>query len=164
MDMGDDAEVRRWLAVHNAAFRHRWGLEEYRRAILEHPHFVIRHTIFVIEGDTPLGVASAGTFRRNPSVGVGHYLGVVPGARGRGLGRALVLERFRLLREARVGVGESETTLSRTSSLALHLNLGFRPKYELDPWNSPDEASPLLRALANARLRRLHHRFGHILA
>jgi GNAT superfamily N-acetyltransferase len=159
MDMADPAEVATWLAVHNDAFGHVWGVEQFRGAILEHPHFEVWQTFFVMDGATALGAASIGVFRRNRDVGVGHYLGVSPKAQGLGLGRELVLYRYRALRDSGIAQCESHTHIGRARSLWIHFECGFVPKLRFDDWNTPNTATAPVRALTNARLKALHRRW-----
>ena len=53
LDVLDPTDARAWLAVHNAAFERAWGLADYRRAILDHPHYDVTPLLVV------LAVASA---------------------------------------------------------------------------------------------------------
>jgi GNAT superfamily N-acetyltransferase len=159
MDMRDPAEVATWLAVHNDAFAHTWGVEEFEGAILGHPHFDVQRTFFVLEGDRALGAASIGVFRRNRAVGVGHYLGVSRTAQGLGLGRELVVHRYRALRDGGIAQCESHTHIGRVRSLRIHFDCGFVPKVRFDEWNTPNTAMPPVRALTNARLRSLYRRW-----
>jgi GNAT superfamily N-acetyltransferase len=159
MDMADPDEIATWLAVHNDAFGHTWGVEQFRGAILEHPHFEIRRTFFVTQGDRTLGAASIGVFRRNPRVGVGHYLGVSGEAQSLGLGRLLVLHRYHALRDSGIRECESHTHIGRVRSLRIHFECGFAPKVHFDDWNTPNTATPPVRAITNARLKALYRRW-----
>jgi GNAT superfamily N-acetyltransferase len=158
MDMEDPADIRRWLAVHNAAFGRDMGIEGYRAGIVDHPHYEIRKVLLLLDSEGPLGSAAAGAFRRNPEVGAGHYLAVAKRARGSGLGRLLTRWQGWELYNLGVRRAEGETQISRTASLMLQFALGWEPKYRFDDWNTPDHVSPLVRAITNARLKRLYER------
>jgi GNAT superfamily N-acetyltransferase len=159
MDMGDAADVATWLSVHNEAFGRSWGAPEFEGAILGHPHFDVQRTFFVEDGDRALGEASIGVFRRNRAVGVGHYLAVSPAAQGLGLGRELVVHRYRALRDGGIRQCESHTHIGRVRSLRIHFECGFVPKLRFDEWNTPNTATAPVRVLTNARLRSLHRRW-----
>jgi GNAT superfamily N-acetyltransferase len=159
MDMHDEADISTWLRVHNDAFAHDWGPAEFQGAILGHPHFDVQRTFFVLDGDVALGAASIGVFRRNRDVGVGHYLGVSRRAQGLGLGRDLVVYRYRELRDAGITQCESHTHIGLVRSLRIHFECGFVPKLRFDHWNTPNTATPPVRALTNVRLRVLHRRW-----
>ena len=152
-------DARVWLGVHNEAFRRAWGLTDYRRAMLEHPHYDV-HGIFLVQHeDEPVAVAAYALYRRNRNVGCGHYGAVVTAHQRRGLGRALSVLRYRKLCELGVTHVEAETTVGRNPSLLVQFGIGMRPKFRLDDWNTPDAAAPLTRRIANIRLKRLYRRF-----
>ncbi|HXY92125.1 MAG TPA: GNAT family N-acetyltransferase [Acidimicrobiia bacterium] len=159
MNMGDAADVRRWLDVHNAAYQHQWTETEYRNVILEHRHIRVSRTFLLDVDGQIVGTASIGRFRRNENVGVGHYLGVVPSEQSHGLGRVLVAYRYHALRDEGVTECESQTQIKRVSSLRLHFAFGFVPKWHLDEWNNPDTWSAPVRAITNVRLYALHRRW-----
>lgn len=159
IDANDPAVLDQWLAVHDAAYGERWGADEFRARIVEHPWFDIRHTYVASDDDGPLGIASAGLFRRNESVGIGHYLGVTPRARGRGVARALLARRYRALCDDGVTRAESHTLLGRTDALGAHFSAGFVPKTALDPWNPPPRPDVARFAEATEVLVELHRRW-----
>jgi len=160
MRMHDEAEIAAWLEVHNDAFGSAWGAEDYEREILHHPTVAVWHTYLILDGPRAIGAASAGVYRRNPEVGVGHFVGLRRAAHGRGLGRHLVLYRYHRLREAGIRLCESETTLRNHESLGIHFACGFRPKPRLDAWNSPDPGDALQRGITRWRLRRFYRRWS----
>jgi GNAT superfamily N-acetyltransferase len=151
LDPNRPADVDAWLSVHNPALGHGWGPDDFRREVVDHRRVDVHTTYLLLEGDDPVGVASVGVFRVNPTVGVGHWLSVRPDRQGRGLGRLLTAHRYHQLAGEGIEVAESQTHLARRGSLAIHFGLGFRPKYRLDPWNNAPP--PLaLRLQADARL------------
>lgn len=160
MRMHDPADIAAWLEVHNDAFASAWGVADYEREILRHPTVAVWHTYLIMDGDRAIGAASAGVYRRNPEVGVGHFVGLRRAVHGRGLGRHLVLYRYHRLREAGIGLCESETTLRNHESLGIHFDCGFRPKLRLDAWNSPDPGDALQRWITRLRLRRFYRRWS----
>jgi hypothetical protein len=159
LDALDLADARAWLAVHNAAFQRAWGLADYRRAILDHPHYDVQGIFLVEHEGRPVAAAAYCLYRRNRTVGCGHYGAVVMAHRRRGLGRALSVLRYRKLRELGATRVEAETTIGRRPSLLVQFGLGMRPKVRLDDWNTPDAAVPLARRMANVRLERLYRGF-----
>jgi len=159
LDALDLKDARAWLAVHNEAFERTWGLADYRRAILDHPHYDVQGILFVEHEGRPVAAAAYCVYRRNRNVGCGHYGAVVTAHRRRGLGRAMSVLRYRKLRELGVTRVESETTVGRSSSLLVQFGLGLRPKLRLDDWNTPDTAARLARRIANVRLEHLYRRF-----
>lgn len=160
MRMHDPADIAAWLEVHNDAFDSAWGAPDYEREILHHPTVAVRHTYLIMDGARAIGAASAGVYRRNPEVGVGHFVGLRRTAHGRGLGRHIVLYRYHRLREAGIRLCESETTLRNHESLGIHFACGFRPKPRLDAWNSPDPGDALQRWITQVRLRRFYRRWS----
>jgi len=159
LDPRDLKDARAWLSVHNEAFGRSWGLDDYRRAMLDHPHYDVLG-IFLVEHEAgPVAVNAYGLYRRNPQVGCGHYGAVVPAHQRHGLARALSVLRYRKLLEHGVTRVEAETTNGRRPSLLLQFGLGMEPKYRLDVWNTPDTAAPLVRRIANLRLEQLYRRF-----
>jgi GNAT superfamily N-acetyltransferase len=159
MDTDVTSDVLAWLEVHNDAYEHTWGSSDFEQVILEHPVVRVDRTFFILRGDDPVAVASAGVFRRNEAMGVGHYLGVKRGSQGFGLGRAIVTHRFAWLARAGITAAESQTHISRHHALRVHFDLGFRPKYRFDAWNSEDPVSRPVRLLANGRLWTLHRQW-----
>lgn len=156
MDMQDRHDVGRWLALHNHAFGRNWGTADYRSGVVNHPHYDILRTIFLVDSRGPVAASSLGVFRRNREMGIGHYLAVAPRGQGRGLGKNLARYRYRALAELGIRRTEAETQIVRTASIRAQFGCGLQPKYRFDHWNTLDSASPLPRAIANVRLKRLH--------
>lgn len=156
MDMSDPHDVAHWLSIINDAFSRSWTTASFKRNVLEHPHVKVYQTLFLTVENRPIGVASIGVFRRNESIGVGHYLAVRESWQGRGGGRHLTLVRWNMLKKRGIRLGESETTLKRRRSILLYFTLGFRPKEGLDYWNSTDNSLGIIRFIA---WRRLHNMY-----
>lgn len=159
IDHDDAADVSRWLAVHAAAYGPGWSAQDFRERVVDHPWFAIRRTYLAVDEVGPVGTASIGVFRRAPQVGIGHYLGVDPRARGRGVGAALLRHRYASLRHDGVTACESHTHLGRIDALRSHFACGFVPKVRLDHWNPPHPSPWWLQAAANRRLVGLHRRW-----
>ncbi|MGQ0811189.1 MAG: GNAT family N-acetyltransferase [Nitrospiraceae bacterium] len=159
MDMQDADDIRLWLEIHNDAFHPPWNRKEYDYVILNHPTKLITTTYFIMENGSPIGAASVGVYRRNPEVGVGHYLGFKKDARNRGLGKWMTLFRYHQLRPRGIFLCESETRMSHERSILIHFDCGFRPKLALDYWNTPQSESAALRFLTSHRLTRLYRRW-----
>jgi GNAT superfamily N-acetyltransferase len=156
MDMDDRADVQRWLAVHNEAFGRRWAPDEFRRTVLEHPHYEIQETFFLCDPHGVVGAICLGVFRRNRSIGVGHYGALVPRCQRRGLGTQMFFFRCRRLAERGLTRSEAETQIKRAGTLHIWFACGFEPKYRLDHWNTPDESPAFVRAITRRRLQRIH--------
>ena len=156
MDMADEADIRAWLDVHNDAFERNCEPDVYRRCMVEHPDLIVRSTYFLMHGDDAVGATSIGVFRRNPEVGVGHYLQLQKRYHGRGLGKYLFLFRCHKIKEFGVAACENITDISRKKALFIHFDCGFQPKLRSDHWNSPDRVSPLVRAFGNYQLAKLY--------
>jgi GNAT superfamily N-acetyltransferase len=159
MDPTDGRAISEWLEVHNSAYGHSWERDDVERAILRHPFIDVAATFVVREEGRMLAAASVGTYRRRPDLGVGHYLGVRPEARHRGLARELVFHRYGWLAGRGVTAAETQTHIGRVGSLRIHFEGGFEPKYRLDPWNNPENVSRPVRALTSLRLRRTFGRW-----
>ncbi len=152
MDPDDPADVERWLSVENAAFDRSWTAENHRLAMVENPVVAVIRTYLAERDGLAVGIASIGTFRGNPEVGVGHYLGVHPSAQRCGLAAALCSHRYRALAGEGIEVAEAQTHVHRIGSLRSHFGLGFVPKLRVDPWNSMTPVDGPLRDEANRRL------------
>jgi GNAT superfamily N-acetyltransferase len=159
MNMLDDGDVRTWLDIHNDAYGRSWDRAQYEAWILHHPHVDVLHTYLLYQDARPVGAGSAALFRRNRTIGVGHYVGVRKAYQGRGFGSRLMLFRYHRLRELGVASFEMETTISRRRSLWAHFNCGFKPKPRFDDWNTYDQAAPWIRALTRVRLERLYQQW-----
>ncbi len=160
MDPSAASDLGQWMEIQSDAYGGTdWGPAEFRRFVLDHPHVEVRHTWFAMDADQAVGVASAGVFRRNPEVGVGHMLAVRSAWRGRGVGMHLALHRYHALAAEGIRVFESETTPHHPASIRLHFACGFRPKTRLDPWNSADETNAVRRFIARRALERLYRRW-----
>jgi hypothetical protein len=156
MDFEHRGDVERWLSLHNDAYGRRFGVSDYRTAIVEHPHYDIRRGMFLFDRQGAIGFAAAGVFRCNPEIGVPHYITVTTRAQGRGGGVLLGRLQGRAMSDLGVLVAEGETQISRVRSLCMQFSFGWRPKYQFDVWNTPDNASPIVRSITNRRLRRLY--------
>jgi GNAT superfamily N-acetyltransferase len=152
LDGDDPAEVARWLVVVNAAFGRTWIQENHRLAMVDNPVVEVDRTFLVERDGEPVGTASIGRYRRNPEVGIGHYLSVHPSAQRHGLAVALCSHRYRAMAQTDLVVGEAQTHLHRIGSLRAHFRCGFEPKTTIDPWNSLTPPSGPLREEADRRL------------
>jgi GNAT superfamily N-acetyltransferase len=159
LDLNDAEDSSTWLSVHNPAFDHTWTRREVQRAMLDHDHIAVTRTFLLSTDDRPAAVASIGHFRRAPQIGVGHYLAVLPSMQHAGLGRAITVHRYNVLRGEGFRACESQTHIGRVASLRLHFDCGFTPKRGLDAWNNPDTWSTPERAVADLRLYWLHRRW-----
>jgi hypothetical protein len=159
MDMDDRGEVDRWLHVHNHAFGRDWGEGDFREMVVEHPHYDIQCTFLLYDREGALGTVSIGVFRRNAQMGVGHYIAIHPRAQASGLGKQLAFHRCGALGELGVTHAEAETQIARVASVRMWFSCGYEGKRQPEAWNTPDECSPLERAIADRRLARLHRKW-----
>jgi hypothetical protein len=159
MNMADPAEVGLWLSIYEDAFGRPAGPEDFRQLILEHPHVVVTHTFFILDGEEPVGVFSSGHFRRNPSVATRHYIAIVRRFQGKGLA-------LRVLRNIASPPGdgyscfEGESTIGRKAAHALAFDRGSRPKYRRDYWNTPVSTHWPMRVVAAVRLWLQYHQWA----
>jgi GNAT superfamily N-acetyltransferase len=160
MEMRHPPDVERYLEVHNSAFPQPWGPRDFEGAILENPSKRITRTFMILERGRAIAAASIGVYRRNPQVGVGHYIGVRPECQRQGIGSWLALYRFHRLAEEGLATVEIETRLRYRASILLHLGLGFRPKPSPDSWNSPQSETPELTRATAAAVRELLAAWG----
>jgi GNAT superfamily N-acetyltransferase len=158
VDFDDETEVAAWLTVHNDAYGRQWDAHDFQRAVLDHPHLRVTDVFLLVDDGGPVAQTAIGYYRRNESIGGGHYSGVVRRAQGIGLGKQMAAYRLHALREAGFRVCENETTIGRTRSLQIGFELGFRPK-PLDYWNSSAPVRPAVRMLTDARLQVLYRRW-----
>ena len=154
--MGNRTDIDLWRGIQTEALNREWTMDNYRISMLENPELRTLRTFLLMEGDDAVGAASIAAFRRNESIGAGHYIGLAARARGRGLGRVLMAYRYRELHKLGYEASESQTHARRVDSLRAHYSCGFRPKYRLDYWNAGADAPRVLRTLANLRVRGLH--------
>jgi GNAT superfamily N-acetyltransferase len=159
MDPQDMTDIARWIALYKDAFGRDVGPAGYRSAILDHPHYELVRTAFIVDSQGPVAVMSSCVFRRNPEIGVGHYFAVAPRAQARGLGKVLSGEHARTLTARGVWRAEMETQITRPASIKLGFGFGYEPKYKPDEWNTPDQAGRIFRAAANVRLWRLYRSY-----
>jgi len=100
------------------ALRLKWTDEE----LWEHfqdPHV---HLLVAYRGDEPVGLAEVELEDREASVA---YIGVVPKARGQGIGRALLAEAAKLAQKKGATLLRVRAHDHETGALELHRNLGF---------------------------------------
>jgi GNAT superfamily N-acetyltransferase len=152
MDAGDPREIGAWTRIQRQGFGAQIEEDAFDRLVLSHPAYDIRHTHFLLEDGQPVGAASGGVYRRNPSIGVGHQVTVLPHLRGRGLGRHLILYRYHALHADGIRLFETETTLFYRQGIVNNFSVGLQPKLRRDSWNQRDDASDLQRLIANALL------------
>jgi len=157
MSLDNELHIREWLNIMNQAFPGHWQKQNYVDSITNHKFYDVLHTYFLMDGEKYVGVVSEAVFRRNPEVGVTHYLGLDTNYSGRGLGKYLILYVLHKMK-SRVDINscEGETTLNYRISLFIHFDFGFCPKMKADYWNTPNTASILMKALANYKLNFLY--------
>ena len=135
----DDAEGL--ARVLSAAFETPWTPVSARAELLDHPQ--VPTTYLVERGGEVVATASYQLKDETPAAGWVHWVGVHPGARGLGLGEALVhavLARSALAGHAHVLLTTDDF---RLPAIRTYLRLGFAP----DPWH-PSHPARWARALA----------------
>lgn len=100
---------------------------------------LFHRTSLVIDGDgSPdaflVGILSAS----EPQHAYIHFVGVSPAVRGRGYGRLLYEEFFRLARAAGRSTVSAITAPANTGSAAFHQAMGFTVTGPVDDYNGPD--------------------------
>jgi mycothiol synthase len=75
--------------------------------------------------------------RWEEGVGYVDYLAVASHARGRGLGRAMLLHGFAALRAAGLGVAELSVQGENASATRLYESVGMRPVWTIERWEKP---------------------------
>ncbi len=75
--------------------------------------------------------------RWEEGVGYVDYLAVASRARGRGLGRAMLLHGLAALREAGLGVAELSVQGENASATRLYESVGMRPVWTIERWEKP---------------------------
>ncbi len=75
--------------------------------------------------------------RWEEGVGYVDYLAVASRARGRGLGRAMLLHGFAALRAAGLGVAELSVQGENASATRLYESVGMRPVWTIERWEKP---------------------------
>ena len=100
------------------ALRLKWTDEELEEHFA-HPHV---HLLVAYQGEEPVGMAEVEVEEGEASVA---YIGVVPKARGRGIGRALLAEAARLAEKKGARLLRVRAHDHETGALELYRNLGF---------------------------------------
>ena len=75
--------------------------------------------------------------RWEEGIGYVDYLAVASRARGRGLGRAMLLHGFAALRAAGLGVAELSVQGENASATRLYESVGMRPVWTIERWEKP---------------------------
>ncbi|ALJ92139.1 GNAT family N-acetyltransferase [Thermus aquaticus] len=100
------------------ALRLKWTDEELEEHFAE-PHV---HLLVAYQGEEPVGMAEVEVEGKEASVA---YIGVVPKARGQGIGRALLAEAARLAEKKGARLLRVRAHDHETGALELYRNLGF---------------------------------------
>jgi GNAT superfamily N-acetyltransferase len=149
MDSSDARDIAAWLRIQSESFGSDMDPAVFDRIVRRHPTYDVRRTYFLLDHDEPAGICSAAVFKRNPAIGVGHQLALLPRVRGKGLGFYLARFRYQSLVEEGLQQLEMETTLYYRQAIRNHFRMGFRPKPHRDEWNQRDGARGEQRLLAN---------------
>ena len=158
MDIRNEDEITEWLAIMGESFNGPWSCADYEGNILNHPEYQVLETHFLMDGQRPIAAGSVGVFRKNPKIGVTHYLGARKEVRGRGLGKFMLLYMLHRLQDLGIKRCEGESKLRHAESLAIHFDFGFIPKPRAGAWNTPTGAGPFMRLVGNVMMNRLYRR------
>ncbi len=130
-----DSQLADWAAVLSAAFPedNPWTVERLVSEFVDKPQFDAKGTFLAYCGDEPVACALA--WRDTPDsteIGRLHWVGTVPGHRGKHLGRAVVVAVIRYFAEHHFKVVTLDTQHYRPPAVNLYLSLGFVPDYRGD--------------------------------
>ncbi len=132
IDPADPADVDGLARLLTASFGEPWDQARVRRDLLDDP--TVTETFVIRDGGRIVATASARLLpEKYPGAGYLHWVASDPEARGRGIGRAVVLAV--LHRFAADGCDGSvlETDDHRLAAIKLYLRLGYVPQYpEID--------------------------------
>jgi GNAT superfamily N-acetyltransferase len=156
MDMGDEAQIKYWLEIHNDAFERNWKREKYETKFLNHPLIKILKVYFVMDGTKPIAATSTGVWRKNTQIGVGQYAAVRKEYQNRGIGKYLFLYRAHKQKDMGVEIIDNQTNLSHSKAIMVYFDTGYVIKDRPDPWNTPDFFPSIIRRIVNYRLRKLY--------
>jgi ribosomal protein S18 acetylase RimI-like enzyme len=90
-------------------------------------------TVVVANGGDPVGVATCSVHDGDGPAYLAQ-LAVAREARGRGLGRALLVETFRLAQEAVVAAVALDVNAANSGATALYESVGMRQEWHADRW------------------------------
>jgi len=156
MDMSDDAQIDTWLEIHNDAFERRWTRAQYDQKVANHPLIDTKVTYFLMDGDDAAAATSIGVWRKNPTIGVGHYAAVRKKYQSLGLGKYLFVFRSRELKNMGLEIVDNQTNLSHRKSLLVHFDVGYELKEGPDAWNTQDFFPSFIRQIADARAKKIY--------
>lgn len=130
MDPENPAELDRWIRIIRDAY-----LEpqlDRAKALLHfknHLFLTELRTFFLLENSEAIGTITIGKYRQNPHTGGDARVALLNAHRNKGLGRLLVHYGFYQLRQTGINQAESIITITRTPSIRLHFQLGFKPLF-----------------------------------
>ena len=111
-----------------AAFGEPWDPDRVRRDLLDDP--TVSATFLIRDGDLIVATASARTVpEKHPGAGYLHWVAADPEARGRGIGRAVVLAVLHRFAADGCDTSVLETDDHRLAAIKLYLRLGYVPQY-----------------------------------
>lgn len=125
----DDADGLARLLT--ASFEDPWDVARVRSHLLDEP--TVSETLVIRDGDRIVATASARTLpERYPGAGYLHWVASDPEARGRGIGRAVVLAVLHRFAADGCTASVLETEDHRLAAIKLYLRLGYVPQYPDD--------------------------------
>jgi len=115
-----------WLRIVNESFGPIWTEQRFVRKVLRSGKLIDGALVFLTCDDHPVATACAS---QDPCADVNfarlRLVGVLPGHRGKGLGRCAVLAALRAAKEQGYSAARLETDTSRDAAIRLYLGLGF---------------------------------------
>ncbi len=122
---GDADALARLLT---ASFGEPWDAAKVRSYLLDEP--TVSQTFLIRDGDRVVATASARTLpERYPGAGYLHWVAADPEARGRGIGREVVLAVLQRFVVEGCTASVLETDDHRLAAIKLYLRLGYVPQY-----------------------------------
>ncbi len=122
----DDADALARLLT--ASFGEPWDAAKVRRDLLDEP--TVSQTFLIRDGDRVVATASARTLpETHPGAGYLHWVASDPEARGRGIGRDVVLAVLHRFAADGCAASVLETDDHRLAAIKLYLRLGYVPQY-----------------------------------
>lgn len=154
----NESEINEWLIIMNQSFSRTWGKADYNKNIINHNVYDVLNTYFLMDENKYVGAVSEGVFKLNNEMGVTHYLGLDRKYLGRGLGKYLILYTLHMMKEHGLKGCEGESSLKHMESLNIHFDFGFKPKLELDYWNTPNKYPLIIKNRINVRFKSLYYK------
>jgi GNAT superfamily N-acetyltransferase len=161
MDMESADDLQLWVEIVNEAYDDGpYDLAAARKHIHEHLFLNISNIYFVVDGETPVGTISIGTYKANANVGGDAKIAVKKDYQGHGLGTYMILYGFGEMRKHGLRYAESIISIRRDTSIAIHFRCGFLPQYGRKYCQYKNQRRFFfIRMFVNLKLRRLYKHY-----